>query len=253
MSKQAWVLTVSGVAVAALWVANPFLLAWVYPESLEPRGQFGDQFGATNALFSGVALLGVALAIWLQVRELDNQRRDIKHQQEQLAQSVDAQRRAEEALHKRLELEESLAERRSTLDLFDDWQSPDTVQARAEAQVFLRSLLGMGGSIPGLSEFEEKLGAGSPFIWEVGRARRTVRPQDIRGVLEVVRFFRKWAGLVSAGQVDTELAKVLLAEDAREWNNLLFTNLDLPEPGDPNRDRLMQIRQKVMNPMIFGN
>src|SRR5262245_52136564 len=34
--------------------------------NLPARGQFGDSFGAINALFSGLALGGVIIAIWMQ-------------------------------------------------------------------------------------------------------------------------------------------------------------------------------------------
>ena len=34
------------------------------------RGTFGDQFGAVNALFSGLAFGGVIIALWLQQREI---------------------------------------------------------------------------------------------------------------------------------------------------------------------------------------
>lgn len=243
------------VAVVGLWIANPLVLSHLLPDSLESRGQFGDQFGVINALFSGAALIGVAFALWIQVHELKTQREDLKLQQSELGRSVKAQQKAEEALHKRLDLEESLARRRSTLELFDDWQSPETVAARAQAQVLLRSLLSMSEEpqIPSLSEFERLLGTGSPYRWEVGNNNRQILPPEVQGVWEVVRVFRKWAGLSAAGQVDAELARALLADDAREWDKLLFKNLEFPEPGDPHRQRLLQIRQKVLNPMLYGS
>jgi len=50
-------------------------------------GQFGDAFGTVNALFSGLALLGVVYAILLQREDIEIQRLDLKA-------SVDAQREA---------------------------------------------------------------------------------------------------------------------------------------------------------------
>lgn len=41
------------------------------------RGQFGDMFGAVNALFSGLAFAGVIIAVILQKRELALQRREL--------------------------------------------------------------------------------------------------------------------------------------------------------------------------------
>ncbi len=41
-------------------------------------GQFGDAFGTVNALFSGLALLGVVYAILLQREDLELQRKDLR-------------------------------------------------------------------------------------------------------------------------------------------------------------------------------
>jgi uncharacterized membrane protein len=53
-------------------------------------GLFGDSFGIVNALFSGLALVGVVFAIFLQ-------REDIKLQREDIQQSVCAQKEAAKA------------------------------------------------------------------------------------------------------------------------------------------------------------
>ena len=41
------------------------------------RGTFGDMFGAVNALFSGLAFVGVIIAILLQRQELQLQRTEL--------------------------------------------------------------------------------------------------------------------------------------------------------------------------------
>ena len=55
------------------------------------RGQFGDMFGAGNALFSGLAFAGVIIAVILQKNELALQRRE-------LSASVEAQQGSRESL-----------------------------------------------------------------------------------------------------------------------------------------------------------
>lgn len=50
----------------------------------ETRGTFGDQFGAVNALFSGLAFAGLIYTIILQRRDLELQRNDLKLQREEL-------------------------------------------------------------------------------------------------------------------------------------------------------------------------
>ena len=49
------------------------------------RGTFGDQFGAVNALFSGLAFAGLIYTIILQHRDLEIQRHDLKLQREEIA------------------------------------------------------------------------------------------------------------------------------------------------------------------------
>lgn len=59
--------------IIGMWTLSAFLL---YND--DDRGTFGDMFGAVNALFSGLAFLGLILAIILQYQELKEQRREIR-------------------------------------------------------------------------------------------------------------------------------------------------------------------------------
>jgi hypothetical protein len=63
----AWAAIVA-IVIVALWVATPFFVRQLYPE-MASRGQFGDIFGSVNALFSGLALTGVIIALLLQREE----------------------------------------------------------------------------------------------------------------------------------------------------------------------------------------
>ena len=49
---------------------------------IENPGIFGDMFGSVNALFSGFALLGIILTIYLQTRELELQRIELEETRE---------------------------------------------------------------------------------------------------------------------------------------------------------------------------
>jgi hypothetical protein len=69
--------------ILALWVLLgliPFFLA-------SQPGAFGGAFGAVNALFSGLALAGVVLAIILQTRELRSLRQQLDRQQARIDES----------------------------------------------------------------------------------------------------------------------------------------------------------------------
>ena len=76
-----WLFLFLGVII--LWGLSWVLSFWIYPE-IEYRGQFGDSFGAVNALFAGLAFAGVIGTIRLQMRELEFQRRELEEQKEQL-------------------------------------------------------------------------------------------------------------------------------------------------------------------------
>ena len=63
--------------VLAIWLGSGFLVVALIP-GWQERGQFGDLFGAVNALFSGLALAGVVYAILLQQEELSLQREEME-------------------------------------------------------------------------------------------------------------------------------------------------------------------------------
>ena len=83
-----WSLYGAFVIVAVLITAR--LVIWNVFESPEERGTFGDMFGAVNALFSGLAFLGVIVAIILQKMELEEQRREIRESRIAHQKSADA-------------------------------------------------------------------------------------------------------------------------------------------------------------------
>lgn len=65
--------------VIGAWLLTPWALTHVLKISeLTHRGVFGDMFGSINALFSGLAFVGVIVAILLQKEELEEQRRELK-------------------------------------------------------------------------------------------------------------------------------------------------------------------------------
>lgn len=68
--------------VLFLFYANLCLI--FLPYSKEARGTFGDQFGAVNALFSGLAFAGLIYTIMLQRKDLKLQRQDLKLQRKEL-------------------------------------------------------------------------------------------------------------------------------------------------------------------------
>jgi hypothetical protein len=68
--------------VWSLWAAQHWVLPQMTPTipPLEIRGQWGDSFGALNALFSAFAFSAVLLTLWVQQRQISEAQRD-QHRQ----------------------------------------------------------------------------------------------------------------------------------------------------------------------------
>ncbi len=78
IEKYPWLLFIIwAVIVIFFWVTSIVILTYYFTDLAE-RGQFGDMFGAVNALFSGLALAGVIFAIHLQKKELKLQREELE-------------------------------------------------------------------------------------------------------------------------------------------------------------------------------
>lgn len=73
---------------------------WVVFPDMASRGQFGDMFGVVNAIFSGLAFLGVIYAVILQQKELQLQRKELSLTREELKRTAEAQEKSEEALNR---------------------------------------------------------------------------------------------------------------------------------------------------------
>ena len=76
-------------AIIVVWGIFGVVTWWAF--GWTGQGPFGDTFGALNALFSGLALGGVILAIFLQRQELIYQREELRLTREQLRRSAEAQ------------------------------------------------------------------------------------------------------------------------------------------------------------------
>ncbi len=70
-----WTGIISVLLVIILWVLTIIIFKNWEPNK---RGTFGDMFGATNALFSGLAFAGLIFTILLQRKELELQRKELR-------------------------------------------------------------------------------------------------------------------------------------------------------------------------------
>lgn len=76
--------------VVLLWMLSAPAISWYFP-TWEERAGFGDTFGAVNALFSGLALGGVVLAVFLQRTELRLQREELTLTRSELHRTASSQ------------------------------------------------------------------------------------------------------------------------------------------------------------------
>ena len=61
-----WPLWLTFLVIIFLWGMSIIVLFWLFPD-IGVRGQFGDTFGAVNALFAGLAFAGIIFAIILKL------------------------------------------------------------------------------------------------------------------------------------------------------------------------------------------
>ena len=78
-----WPLILLSIGVIGLYALSWWWLSCSFHDS-EKQGQFGDQFGAVNALFSGLAFAGLIFTIILQKKELALQREELIQTREEL-------------------------------------------------------------------------------------------------------------------------------------------------------------------------
>ena len=83
-----WILALIVLVVVIAYLA---ISTWLLP-NIEVRGQFGDSFGAVNALFSGLAFAGLISALFLQRSELQLQRDELRLTRNELAAQSAAQK-----------------------------------------------------------------------------------------------------------------------------------------------------------------
>ena len=78
-----WPLWLTFLGIIFLWGMSIIVLCWLFP-NIGVRGQFGDTFGAVNALFAGFAFAGIIFAIILQKKELELQRQELKETRDEI-------------------------------------------------------------------------------------------------------------------------------------------------------------------------
>ncbi len=79
------------------WVLSGIVIYYVSP-NWSDRGTIGDMFGAVNALFSGLAFVGLIYTILIQREEIQMNREEIEMNRKELKKSATAQHQSQVAL-----------------------------------------------------------------------------------------------------------------------------------------------------------
>ena len=87
----------------AVWIGYALTVPRL-ARSWERSNQFGGMFGGIGALFSGLALAGVVVAVLMQKEELELQREELKATREELRRTAEAQEAAAEATREQASL-----------------------------------------------------------------------------------------------------------------------------------------------------
>lgn len=117
-----WHVVVIFLTIPALHIASGFAISGLF-DDWEKRGQFGDLFGAVNALFSGLAFAGVIVTILLQREELRLQRLELSQTRAELRRSAIAQEASERALQAQAQASWLSARLASTNSLLEYYSS----------------------------------------------------------------------------------------------------------------------------------
>lgn len=129
------------VAVVLLWLSVPWAMSLGIPASeldyWARRGQWGDMFGAVNALFSGLAFAGLIWAIRLQSQELGLQRKELALQRSEMAASrteLAKQVAAQEALFRAFAAQVAVAAANAEIQAihWDSYEVNATTSARTK-------------------------------------------------------------------------------------------------------------------------
>ena len=116
------VLLSAGGAIVLVQLGSGVLIYYCFPD-WTTRGQFGDIFGAVNALFSGLAFAGLIYAILLQREDLGLQREELKLTREELQRTANAQEQSEIALRAQADAAAQSARLNATNFLLEHYKS----------------------------------------------------------------------------------------------------------------------------------
>lgn len=139
MTKEWKLFICAGCVICVVWLVS-FVLIYLCIDDWEHRGQFGDLFGAVNALFSGVAFAGLVITIIQQRHDLQLQRQAIDQSKEDFNQQNETVKieRFENTFFKMIEVQQSIVNDLYAADSHKEWVKQDDSSGRSANEVLTK-------------------------------------------------------------------------------------------------------------------
>ena len=139
MTKEWKLFICAGCVICAVWLAS-FILICLCIDGWDVRGQFGDLFGAVNALFSGLAFVGLIITIRQQHKDLEYQQQAIDQSKEDISQQNETMKieRFENTFFKMLEVQQSIVNDLYAADSHTEWVKQDNSNGRSAKEILTK-------------------------------------------------------------------------------------------------------------------
>lgn len=224
------VLGITAIVVLCTWICTPAITGFILREyrdswlltNVSKASQFGDIFGSISSLFSGLALSGIVAAIFLQQRELELTRQEMK--------------KSVTALNDQIDLNDRISRRDLTLKLYDEWVGmavgesflTSMKKAIGDLESFVRDYPNQEDSLRTLSQLIDP---------NMGQGREDVKLSMF--------FLYKLATLKGRGDLDDELVDLLLNGAFLDMKQIVLSHILAPnyEPDESLRNVLLRIEK----------
>lgn len=139
MTKEWKLFIYAGCAICVVWLAS-FVLIYFCIDGWDVRGQFGDLFGSVNALFSGLAFVGLVITIIQQRHDLQLQRQAIDESKKDINQQNETMKieRFENTFFKMIEAQQSIVNDLYAADSHKEWVKQDDSSGRSANEVLTK-------------------------------------------------------------------------------------------------------------------
>jgi len=217
---------------------------------LQQLASLGDAFGSANALFSGLAFIGVIAAILMQRSELALQRRDLRLQYAEMHKSTAAHESNAAAsveqlnlMKENLALEQAKEPKRKSVELFTRWQ--EIREDRNRVREWLVQDVGVDQLPSDRSAWSEWL-AKRETAESLSQLWRQSKDHSVKKALHdsaytIINFFERWSLLEQAGEIDPALLRKMMMAHPGWWKGRFIDVLLRLEQDDGSLQNLLRL------------